>query len=475
MAVPAEARAGHTVGLYRLHEVLGSGAMGVVYRGEHLYLGKEVAIKVLRVGLPRREQAVKSFLREARAASRITHAGIVAVTDFGKADDGTVFLVMELVRGEPLDFIIEREQRLHPARAMNLAMQIADASAAAHQQGIIHRDLKPANVMVSTRVEWSQGAGRPAGTDSAPNRTAATIFETIKLLDFGVAEMNDPETGGWLADPDTIVGTAEYIAPEVVHGMGVDPRADIYSLGVILYEMLTGSVPFRGVSAVDTMLKAAADPVPPLQSHGLDVRRGDGPGCVAGPGTRQGPGGSTRICRGIRRASSWLPFAAAGRHRLRVTTVAGCHDRGIGRYGASMRTTKVRDIMSDVVETLQPGDTVARARRQLELGGIHHLPVVDADEHVIGLVTYHRVLEAWIAPDGSGAPAPDATAVETIMQKDVLTVDQETSAAEAARLLDKNRFGSLPVTEDDKLVGIVTAADFVRVALRYLERELHHM
>jgi serine/threonine-protein kinase len=270
MAVPAEARTGHTVGLYRLHEVLGSGAMGVVYRGEHLYLGKEVAIKVLRVGLPRREQAVKSFLREARAASRITHAGIVAVTDFGKADDGTVFLVMELVRGEPLDFIIEREQRLHPARAMNLAMQIADASAAAHQQGIIHRDLKPANVMVSTRVEWSQGAGRPAGTDSAPNRTAATIFETIKLLDFGVAEMNDPETGGWLADPDTIVGTAEYIAPEVVHGMGIDTRADIYSLGVILYEMLAGSVPFRGVSAVDTMLKAAADPVPPLRSHGLD-------------------------------------------------------------------------------------------------------------------------------------------------------------------------------------------------------------
>ncbi|MFL5304716.1 MAG: serine/threonine-protein kinase, partial [Polyangia bacterium] len=166
-----------------------------------------------------------------------------------------------LVHGEPLDFIIEREQRLHPARAINLTLQIADASAAAHQQGIIHRDLKPANVMVSTRVEWSQGAGRSPGT----------IFETIKLLDFGVAEMNDPETGGWLADPDTIAGTAEYIAPEVVHGMGIDPRADIYSLGVILYEMLTGSVPFRGVSAVDTMLKAATDPVPSLQSHGLDV------------------------------------------------------------------------------------------------------------------------------------------------------------------------------------------------------------
>ena len=237
--------------------------MGVVYRGEHIYLGKEVAIKVLRVASTGREQAVKSFLREARAAGRITHAGIVTVTDFGKAADGTVFLVMELVRGEPLDFIIEREQRLHPTRAMDLTLQIADASAAAHRQGIIHRDLKPANVMVSTRVAWSHPAGQ--------SRTAATIFESIKLLDFGVAEMNDPETGGWLADRDTVVGTAEYIAPEVVHGMGVDTRADIYSLGVILYEMLTGLVPFRGATPEDTMLKAASDPVPSLRSHGLDV------------------------------------------------------------------------------------------------------------------------------------------------------------------------------------------------------------
>lgn len=144
-----------------------------------------------------------------------------------------------------------------------------------------------------------------------------------------------------------------------------------------------------------------------------------------------------------------------------------------------MRTTTVSDIMTDVVETLRVGDTLAMARRQIERSGIHHLPVIDADEHVIGLITYRRVLEAEI---GRGQESVDSggelgrnVLVETVMEKDVLTVDAETSAAEAARLLNNNKFGSLPVTKDEKLVGIITAGDFVRVAMRFLEKELHRM
>lgn len=144
-----------------------------------------------------------------------------------------------------------------------------------------------------------------------------------------------------------------------------------------------------------------------------------------------------------------------------------------------MRITRVKDVMTDVVETLQVGDTLAFARRQIERGQVHHLPVVDGDERVIGLITYHRILEAWIGhghPDTKsvGQNAKDIP-VGTIMERDVLTVDAETSAAEAARLLSNNKFGSLPVTKDEKLVGIVTAADFMRVALRYLERDLHQL
>jgi CBS domain-containing protein len=144
-----------------------------------------------------------------------------------------------------------------------------------------------------------------------------------------------------------------------------------------------------------------------------------------------------------------------------------------------MRTTTVSDIMTDVVETLRVGDTLAMARRQIERSGIHHLPVIDADEHVIGLITYHRVLEAEIRRGHAGADSVPEVAgnvpVETVMEKDVLTVDAETSAAEAARLLSNNKFGSLPVTKDEKLVGIITARDFVRVAMRFLEKELHRM
>jgi CBS domain-containing protein len=140
-----------------------------------------------------------------------------------------------------------------------------------------------------------------------------------------------------------------------------------------------------------------------------------------------------------------------------------------------MPITTVKDIMTEIVETLRVGDTLATARRQIERGGIHHLPVIDDDEHVIGLITYHRILEAWIS---HGHPNTESVAevagdvpIDMLMQKDIVTVDAKAPAAEAARLIETNRFGSLPVTKDEKLVGIITAGDFVRFAQRHFEAE----
>lgn len=131
--------------------------------------------------------------------------------------------------------------------------------------------------------------------------------------------------------------------------------------------------------------------------------------------------------------------------------------------------------MTEIVQTLRVGDTLAMARRQIERGGVHHLPVIDDDEHVIGLITYHRLLEAWLS---HGRPNTESVAevagdipVDMLMEKDVVTVEPKTTAAEAARLIESNRFGSLPVTKDDKLVGIVTAGDFVRFAQRHFAAE----
>src|SRR3954454_24356145 len=149
--IPADARAGTTVGKYKLRAIVGRGGMGVVYRAEHVYIGKEVAVKILHDGYGGREESIKRFLREARAASLINHPNIVDVTDFGKSNDGTVFFVMELLDGEALDTVLQRDRRLDLMRSITIVNQMAGALGSAHSKGIVHRDLKPENVMLIRR------------------------------------------------------------------------------------------------------------------------------------------------------------------------------------------------------------------------------------------------------------------------------------------------------------------------------------
>jgi eukaryotic-like serine/threonine-protein kinase len=273
--IPADARAGTTVGKYKLHEIVGRGGMGVVYRGEHIYIGKEVAVKILHDGYGGREESIKRFLREARAASLINHPNIVDVTDFGKSNDGTVFFVMEYLHGEPLDAVLQRERRLDLLRAITIVNQMAGALGAAHSKGIVHRDLKPENAMLTRREgrrELIRQITDEAGLHTISEREKA--FDFVKILDFGVAKVRDPDANeSRVTQQGVVFGTPEYMAPETARIGVSDPRTDIYALGVMFYEMLTGTVPFSGETAVDVMLKIVSEPVEPPRSRagGIEI------------------------------------------------------------------------------------------------------------------------------------------------------------------------------------------------------------
>ena len=272
--IPADARAGTTVGKYKLHEIVGRGGMGVVYRGEHVYIGKEVAVKILHDGYGGREESIKRFLREARAASLINHPNIVDVTDFGKSNDGTVFFVMELLHGEPLDALMQREHRLDLLRSISIVNQIGGALGAAHAKGIVHRDLKPENVMLTRREgrrELVRQINDESGLHMVTEREKA--FDFVKILDFGVAKVRDPEANERVTQQGVVFGTPEYMAPETARIGVSDPRTDVYALGVMFYEMLTGTVPFAGETAVDVMLKVVSEPVEPPRERapGIEI------------------------------------------------------------------------------------------------------------------------------------------------------------------------------------------------------------
>jgi len=271
--IAPDARSGMTVGKYRLHEIVGRGGMGVVYRAEHVYIGREVAVKILHEGYGAREDSIKRFLREARAASLINHPNIVEVTDFGKATDGTVFFVMELLVGEPLDAVLARDRRLDLLRAITICNQLAAALGAAHSKGIIHRDLKPENVMLISR-EGRRELIRRVNDDSGAHDISEreTRFDFVKILDFGVAKVREPDTDkGRVTQAGVVFGTPEYMAPETARIGYSDARSDIYALGVMFFEMLTGLVPFTGEAPVDVMMKQVNEEVPRLHDVAPDA------------------------------------------------------------------------------------------------------------------------------------------------------------------------------------------------------------
>jgi eukaryotic-like serine/threonine-protein kinase len=235
---------------YRIEQRLSAGGMGAVYRARHLQMDRPVAIKVLHQRLLADEAARVRFQREARAAVRLQHQNAVSVTDFGETADGYVYLVMELLEGPTLREILVKEAPIETARAISIMLQASAAVAAAHEAGIIHRDLKPSNILVTQSPD---------------------VPSIVKVLDFGVAKLaahtlDDDDGAITLRQAGALIGTPRYMAPEQYNGDQLSPAADVYSLGVILYEMLTGMAPFTGSTPFEIAAKHAADPPHPPRS-----------------------------------------------------------------------------------------------------------------------------------------------------------------------------------------------------------------
>jgi hypothetical protein len=237
-------------GSYRLTGLLGVGAMGKVFRAEEIGRGAPVAIKLLRTHLGTNKEAAARFRREAFVGVKLVHPNCVPVLDFGSIEDGSCYLVMELVHGESLGDVLDREGRLPWRRALHIARHVLRGLDHAHREGVVHRDIKPDNIFLC---------------DHDGDRDFA------RILDFGIAKLVGDAAGAAITQAGITVGTPNYVSPEQAMASVLDGRSDLYSLSVVLYEMLVGKPPFGDREALKTVLAHATEPPPTFAAIAPDV------------------------------------------------------------------------------------------------------------------------------------------------------------------------------------------------------------
>jgi serine/threonine-protein kinase len=243
---------GAAINEYRVVKLLGRGAFGAVYHAVHAVIGKQVAIKVLNAQFSEDATMAARFVDEARAVNRIGHPNIVDIFGFGALADGRKYCVMELLTGETLGAYLERRERLPVSEAVAILSQVASALDAAHAASVVHRDLKPDNILLSLQLPATGEAGAP-------------LPVKVTLLDFGIAQMADGlhrRTGS-----NMVLGTPAYMSPEQCRGAQIDFRSDIYALGVVAFEVLTGTLPFEGTNAFQVTAQHLNEPPPSPSSR----------------------------------------------------------------------------------------------------------------------------------------------------------------------------------------------------------------
>ena len=314
---------------YHIMKKLGEGGMGQVYLAEHVKMGRRSAIKVMNPSMVHDPEAVARFNREAANASRISDSHVCAIYDFGETADGLIYLAMEFVEGEPLTELLTREGALPVARAADICIQVAAALQAAHDLGIVHRDLKPDNIMLTRSRD---------GADA------------VKVVDFGLAKAVGGEGGGQkVTRTGLVVGTPEFLSPEQLSGDKLDGRSDVYSLGLVLFNMLTGTLPFPADSVQEAMIKRLTDEPAEL----IEVR----PDLHFPPGLQQTL--DTALARSpVDRYQSAAKFA----HDL--ASIVG---PSRGDAGAALPSTLADD---DKTEPIEPVRTRKRSRVPIVVGVI---------------------------------------------------------------------------------------------------------
>jgi serine/threonine protein kinase len=248
---------GRTINNYEVRALIAEGGMGAVYRAEHPFLKRQAAIKFLRGSLADDEAIVARFMNEARAANAIRHPNIIDVIDVGRLPDGPPYLMMELLEGETVAGRLQRMGRLSVAEACEIAREAAAGLAAAHQAGIVHLDLKPDNLFLARDATSWRG-------------------ERTKILDFGIAKLHPQLTGTSPQSGGCFAGTPAYMAPEQCRGDGgeLDPRADVYALGTVLYHMLCGAPPFVDEAQLEVFVMHVVQPPVPPRQHNPEIPAG---------------------------------------------------------------------------------------------------------------------------------------------------------------------------------------------------------